>query len=119
MAEKTNGKSLNYIIIVVGIIAVLLVGFIIFKVVKNNNSWREAKNEESIVIKDKDSKEVKIEKLQKKIELINEDIEDIQVKINPELDKMNQLYEEYVGVMNEFQPVAPAVDESTPETSEE
>lgn len=106
MAEKMDKKSLTIVIIaIVAIIVVLIVGFSVFKIAKSN-SWKDAKSAEDIVISDKDSNEVKIEKLQKKIELLNGDIEKIQLELNPELEKLNTLYEEYVSTMNELQPAA-------------
>lgn len=114
MAEKLKGKPLYIIIAVVAAIVVLIISFAIVKKVQNN-SWKKATSAEAIVISDKDSNEVKAEKLQKKIELINADIEKIQVKLNPELEKLNSLYEEYVNVMNENQTVAPAVEEQPAE----
>ncbi|MBR3002071.1 MAG: hypothetical protein IKF38_00645, partial [Clostridia bacterium] len=98
----------------VAVIVILIIGFAVIKMVKNNNSWKEAKNADDIVIKDNDSNEVKAEKLQKKIELINADIEEIQLKLNPELEKLNELYEEYVTAMNENQGVV-VTDEATEE----
>ena len=75
MAEKLKGKSL-YIIIAVAVVIVLIIGFAVVKKVQSN-SWRKATSAEAIVINDKDSNEVKAEKLQKKIELLNADIEKI------------------------------------------
>ena len=117
MAEKLNSKSLKIILIAVAVIVILIIGFAVIKMVKNNNSWKEAKNADDIVIKDNDSNEVKAEKLQKKIELINADIEEIQLKLNPELEKLNKLYEEYVAAMNENQGVV--VTDETPQEDEE
>ena len=114
MAEKLNNKSLKILLIAVAVIVILIIGFAVIKMVKNNNSWKEAKNADDIVIKDNDSNEVKAEKLQKKIELINADIEEIQLKLNPELEKLNELYEEYVTAMNENQGVV-VTDEATEE----
>lgn len=117
MAEKLNSKSLKIILIAVAVIVILIIGFAVIKMVKNNNSWKEAKNADDIVIKDNDSNEVKAEKLQKKIELINADIEEIQLKLNPELEKLNKLYEEYVAAMNENQ--GAVVTDETPQEDEE
>lgn len=126
MAEKLKNKTF-IIIIVAAIVVVLILGIAIFKVVSSKNSWKKATNADDISISEKDSNEVKAEKLQKKIELINEEIEKMQVKLNPELEKLNALYEEYVNVMNDNQPVAteapteePTEEETTaPETTEE
>lgn len=119
MAEKTNGKSLNIGIIIIAIIVVVAVGFGIFKLANNNNSnWKEAKSQQDIVINDSDSKEIKVEKLQKKIELINQDIEKVQEKIDPELKNLNSLYEEYVGEMNKYQTGVPASEEDMNQAQE-
>lgn len=106
MASKIEGKSLKIIIIAAVAIVVLILVFAIFRVVKSNNSWKDATDYKSITISDKDSDEVKIEKLQKKIELINEEIEKMQLELNPELEKLNTLYEEYVNTMNQSQPIS-------------
>lgn len=113
MAEKLKGKTLYIVIIAVAVILVLIIGGIIIKKV-SANSWKKATSAEAIVINEKDSTEVKTEKLQKKIELINQEIEEIQLRLNPELEKLNKLYEDYVGVMNEYQTGSP-VEETTEE----
>ena len=113
MADKLKNKSF-IIIAVAAAVVVLILGIAIFKVVQSKNAWKDAKRAEDIVISEKDSKEVKAEKIQKKIELLNEDIEKIQVKLNPELEKLNSLYEEYVNAMNENQPAAAETVEEAP-----
>lgn len=118
MAQKTNGKSLNVGIIIIVIIVVIAVGFGIFKLANNNSNWKEAKKYQDIEIKDSDSKEVKVEKLQKKIELINQNIDKVQEKIDPELKKLNSLYEEYVGEMNKYQTGVPASEEDMKQAEE-
>lgn len=119
MAEKLKDKSFKIIIAVAVAIVALIIIFAVFKVVKSNNAWKNATKAEDVVIKDKDSNEVKAEKIQKKIELINKDIEEIQLRLNPELEKLNGLYEEYVSVMNEFQTGTETVEEPTEEPAEE
>lgn len=118
MAEKKNGKSLNIGIIIVAIIVVIAVVFGIVKLVGNNSNWKESKSQQDIIIKDSDSKEVKIEKLQKKIELLNKDIDKVQEKIDPELKKINSLYEEYVAEMNKYQTGVPATEEDMKQAEE-
>ena len=118
MAEKLKGKTLYIVIIAVAVILVLIIGGIIIKKV-SANSWKKATSADSIVINEKDSTEVKTEKIQKKIELINQDIEKIQLKLNPELEKLNKLYEDYVGVMNEYQTGTPTEEAPAEETTEE
>lgn len=100
MAEKT--KSINIGIIVIAIIVVLAIGFGIYKVVEKS-SIKNAKSSSDIVINDRDSDQLKKEKINKKIELINKEIEKIQADTQPELEKINKLYEEYVSAMNESQ----------------
>ncbi len=119
MAEKLKGKTLYIIIIAVAAVLVLIIGGIIINKVVGKNSWKKATSADSIVVNEKDSTEVKTEKIQKKIELINQDIEKIQVRLNPELEKLNKLYEEYVGVMNEYQTGTPAEEQPAEETTSE
>lgn len=102
MAEKT--KSVNIGIIILAIIVIVVAGFGIYKFVQKRNI-ENAKSSKDIVIHDNDSDKLKIEKINKKIELINKEIEDIQASTEPELEKLNKLYEEYVTVMNEPQTV--------------
>ena len=119
MAEKLKGKTLYIVIIAVAVILVLIIGGIVIKNVISKNSWRKATSADSIVVNEKDSTEVKTEKIQKKIELINQDIEKIQLKLNPELEKLNKLYEDYVGVMNEYQTGTPTEEAPAEENTEE
>lgn len=114
MSEKTNGKSISFVAVIIVIIILLLAVFGIYNLVISNN-WKYAKKAEDIVINDNDSDDVKLKKIQSKIELLNEDIEKIQEELNTELNKMNTLYEEYVSVMNEYQIGAPVTDETTKE----
>lgn len=116
MAEKLKGKTLYIVIIAVAVVLVLIIGGIIIKNVASKNNWKNATSADAIVINEKDSTEVKTEKLQKKIELINEEIDNIQLKLNPELEKLNDLYEEYVNVMNGNQTVTETVEETPAET---
>lgn len=104
MAEKN--KKANIGIIIIAVIIVIAVGFGIYKMLQGNNI-AGAKKSADIVISESDSKEVKIQKLQKKLELVNKEIEKVEAESAPELEKINKLYEEYVGVMNEFQTSIP------------
>lgn len=88
------------VIIVIAIIAVLLIGYGVSKLIANHNI-ETAKSSKDIVVKDSDSKELKIKKIEKKIELINQEIDAVQSATKPELEKLNKLYEEYVSTMNE------------------
>lgn len=106
MASKSEGKSLKIIIIAAIAVVVLILVIAMAIVIKNKNSWKDATDYKDITISEKDSDQVKSEKLQKKLELLNQEIEKMQLSLNPELEKMNSLYEEYVNVLNETQPVA-------------
>ena len=64
MAEKLKGKTLYIVIIAVAVILVFIIGGIIIKKV-SANSWKKATSADSIVINEKDSTEVKTEKIQK------------------------------------------------------
>ena len=115
MAEKTKGKvsvkergkSDSIIAIIVGIVVIVAVIFGIYKLV-NNDGWKDATTVEEVVIKESDSDDVKVEKLQKKIQLLTTDIDKIQSEVNTKLEEMNNLYEEYVAEMNKYQTGAPA-----------
>lgn len=105
MNKKAKIKSISIIVVI--LIIVIVTGFAIYKVLQNNN-WKNASEVEDIIIKDSDSDDVKIQKIQTKIELINKDINGIQEKLNIELQKMNDLYEEYVEEMNQYQTGVPS-----------
>lgn len=117
MEEKRRGKFIIIIVIVILIIAIGLGVFFYFNN-KKNNEWREAKSVEEIVINDKDSKKVKIEKIQKKIELLNAQIDQIQLRLNPELEKLNSFYEDYVQEVKTTNPQEEIIDESSEEEVE-
>lgn len=117
MEEKRRGKPIIIIIIVILIIAIGL-GVFFYYNNKKNNEWREAKSVEEIVINEKDSNAVKIEKIQKKIELLNAQIDQIQLKLNPELEKLNSLYEDYVQEVKVQNPNEEIVEESSEEEIE-
>lgn len=114
MSEKTSdkqqGKQINLAVIIIAIVVIVIAGFVIYKVVGADNSWKQATKVEDIVIKDSDSDSVKVEKMQAKIELLNKDINKIQEDLNVELEKMNGLYEEYVSTMNEYQSGVPVTE---------
>ena len=98
MAEKI--KPINISIAVIAIVITLALGFSIYRLIKKNDI-SSAKSSKDIVISDKDSDELKIKKINKKIELIDEEIEKIQAETAPELEKLNQLYEDFISTMNE------------------
>lgn len=109
--EKLKEKKLLLIVIAVGIIITLtIVGICIYQNGKNEEDIEEetstnpyvldAKKADDIKINDSDSKEVKIEKIQGKIEILNREIEKKQEKVDIELERVNKLYEEYVIVKN-------------------
>ena len=102
MAEKNKKKSINLIVIIIAIVVIALIVFGIVKVVQNNN-WKNATEVDQIEIKESDSDQIKVEKMQKKIELLNKDIGTLQEKLNQELEKMNGLYVQYVDEINKYQ----------------
>ena len=106
MEEKTNVKSIFYVVAIVVVIAILAGAYFLIK-----NNTGSVKDVDKIVIKENESDEEKIAKLQKKIELLNERINKIQEEINPELEKINDLYEEYVNAMNAGQQVQTSIQE--------
>ena len=98
MAEKMNIKSFKIILIVAAIIVFLIIGFAVSK--NKKNGWQKSNEVDDIVINEKDSKEVKIQKIEKKIELLNDKLDEMQDKINIESEKANSLYTERVKLMN-------------------
>lgn len=100
--EPKNKQRVSIVLIIVIITVVVLAGVGIYKLVTRDD-WHNAKTVDEIVINADDSDEVKLEKLQAKVDLINKDINSLQEKLNIELDTMNELYKEYVQVMNEYQ----------------
>ena len=100
--SKQKKKPVKLIAIIVAIIVVIIAGVLIYRQF-GENSWKKATKAEEIIIQEKDSKDVKKQKIQAKIELINKDIGKIDEELNIELEKMNKLYEEYINVMNEYQ----------------
>jgi len=108
--EKLKEKKWLLLIIGIIIIIVIMVGVRMSQNTKKQEDIRDetstnpyvakAKKADDIQIKDSDSKEVKIEKIQGKIELLNKEIDEKQEKIAIELEKVNKLYEEYIIVMS-------------------
>lgn len=116
MAKREKVEKKKGVPIVVIILAVVIVGVIIYGIASHfgkkevtedgtlvNEYAQGAKDADDIKIKDSDSKEVKIEKLQGKIELLNKEIEEKQSKIDEKNTELNKLYEDYVNIMNESQ----------------
>ncbi|MBR3163112.1 MAG: hypothetical protein IKF17_03315 [Clostridia bacterium] len=100
MTDKLKSKLIIILVAIVFIVALIIGAFIINKS-KINSNWQEAKSADEIVISNKDSDQVKIEKIQKKIELLNSEIEKKQEELKPEIDKLNSLYEENVKAIIE------------------
>jgi len=114
MAEQqiSNKKQMPIMIIAIAVIVVLVVGIIIWKVSSGGSSEEnanvnkyaaKARSVEDIKINDNDSTEVKIQKLQGKIELLNKEINEKQEEINKESEKVNKMYEDKVSIMNKYQ----------------
>lgn len=116
-AKRSKKKSKQGIpiipIIIVVVVIVAIVGVFIYNKNKKteitedgtqvNQYAAKAKNADDIKIKDSDSKEVKIEKIQGKLELISKEVDEKQAQIDSETEELNKLYEEYVNIMNESQ----------------
>ena len=113
MAKREKKKGVPIVVI---ILAIVIVAIIIFGIISHfskkevtedgtliNEYAQGAKDADDIKIKDSDSKEVKVEKLQGKIELINKEIDEKQAKIDEKNAELNKLYEDYVNIMNESQ----------------
>ncbi|MBR3163116.1 MAG: hypothetical protein IKF17_03335 [Clostridia bacterium] len=90
-----SGKIKKIVIIVVAIIVVLSVAFIVYGKTRNNKEWQNATAASEIVINESDSKDIKIKKIEKKIELLNSEIQEYNNQIEPEVEELNKLYEEY------------------------
>ena len=116
MAKREKVEKKKGVPIVVIILAVVIVALIIYGLVSHfskkersedgtlvNEYAQGAKDADDIKIKDNDSKEVKIEKIQGKLELINKELDEKQAKIDAENGELNKLYEDYVNIMNESQ----------------
>ena len=111
MAKQQQNRKNIPIIAIVLIIVVIIAGIVIWRVATGGNENTEstnkyasrAKDADDIKIKDNDSDEVKVEKLQGKIELLNKEIDEKQAELDKEYEEINKLYEEYVSVMNEYQ----------------
>ena len=109
--EKKKGVPIVLIVLVLVIVALIIYGVVSHlskeKVTEDgtlvNQYAQGAKDADDIKIKNSDSKEVKIEKLQGKIELINKEIDEKQAKIDEKNTELNKLYEDYVNIMNESQ----------------
>lgn len=69
--------------------------------VEQNPYAKKAKTADDIKINENDSKEVKIEKIQGKLELMNKEINEKQAVIETENEVLSKLYEQYTSVMNE------------------
>ena len=71
--NKEKKKSINLVVVIIAIIVIILIVLGIVKIVQNND-WKNATESDQIEIKESDSDQVKVEKMQKKIELLNQDI---------------------------------------------
>lgn len=114
MARKEEKKGVPVIVIILAIVIIALIAYVIYNNVANKQKVAEdgtlinqyaanAKSADDIKIKDSDSEEVKIEKIQGKLELLNKEIDEKQEEINKEREELNKLYEKYVSVMNQSQ----------------
>ena len=113
--EKKRKKGIPVFPIIVAIVVIAVICFIMFKVLDNgkqevgedgtpgNQYALRADSADDIKIKDSDSTEVKIEKIQGKLELLNKEIDEKQGEMDSKSSELNNLYEEYVSVMNESQ----------------
>ncbi len=111
-AKTKQGVPVIAILLVI-VVIVAIVAVVIYNRNKNpevandgtqvNQYAAKAKNADDIKIKDSDSNEVKIEKIQGKLELLNKEIDQKQSDLNTETEKLNKLYEQYVSIMNESQ----------------
>ena len=110
--RKQQGVPLIAIVLVI-VVIVAVVAIVIYNRNKEpeiaadgtqvNQYAAKAKNADDMKINDIDSNEVKIEKIQGKLELLNKEIDEKQSEIDTETQKLNKLYEEYVSIMNESQ----------------
>ena len=100
--------------VIVAIVVIAVIVFAIIKVVNKepeiaedgtivNKYLANAKSADDIKIKEDDSKEVKVEKIQGKLELLNKEIDEKKTEIDTKSSELNKLYEEYVNIMNESQ----------------
>ena len=117
MAEKKqkSKKSVPVLPIIIAVVVIAVICIIVYNVINNgkqevgedgtlvNQYAANAKSADDIKIKDSDSNEVKIEKIQGKLELLNKEIEEKQAQMDSKNSEINTLYEEYVSVMNENQ----------------
>ena len=113
--EKKKKKGVPVFPIMVAIVVIAVVCVIVYNVINNgkqevgedgtivNQYAANAKSSDDIKIKDSDSSEVKIEKIQGKLELLNKEIDGKQAEIDLGTSELNKLYEEYISVMNESQ----------------
>lgn len=121
MAEKQKKakakKSKQGVPVIAIVLVIVVIVAIIAIVVYNKNKKPDiaddgtqvnqyaasAESSDDIKIKDSDSDEVKIEKIQGKLELLNKEIDEKQSEVDTETQKLNKLYENYVAIMNESQ----------------
>lgn len=118
MANQETKKSINITRIVIALVVVGVVVIGLF-ILTNKGDYKNAKSADEIRISNSDSTELKVEKIQKKIEFLNREIDELQGKINPELEKLNSLYEEYINLTNQNRPSEPEVEETNSQESSE
>lgn len=125
MAKKKKGIPVIYIVVIVAMIITL--GLVIYRnsqkeetipkgeainqgsqQVEQNPYAKKAKTAEDIKINEDDSDEVKVEKIQGKLELMNKEISKKQAVIEAENEVLSKLYEQYTTVMNETVTEIPA-----------
>lgn len=117
MAKTKRGIPAIYIVVMIAMI--ITIGLVIYRnmqkeeakpkveeinqgqQVEQNPYAKKAKTADDIKINENDSKEVKIEKIQGKLELMNKEINEKQAVIETENEVLSKLYEQYTSVMNE------------------
>jgi len=120
MAQKKKGIPLIAIIIAIAVIITLALA--IYKNIINapetqkqkaekteqqdqetiqNPYAKKAKTSQDIKIEESDTKEVKLEKTQGKLELMDQEIKQKQTQLQQENEKLNELYNQYAKQANE------------------
>ena len=115
MAKEQGQGGFPVKIVVIAIIVVLLIAGVVIWMMTGkgttggtetgevNKYAQHARTAEDIKIKENDPQDVKVEKLQGKIEILTNQIDKKQEEITKESEAVSKLYDEYVSIMNQYQ----------------
>ncbi|MBR3163114.1 MAG: hypothetical protein IKF17_03325 [Clostridia bacterium] len=114
-----NKQKIIKIIGIAVVIVVIILDFATVNKLRGKNSWQNAKSADKVEIKEKDSNEVKADKVQKKIDILTEEINNLQNELDSKLEELNNLYAENANLKSDIQNSEERQEEEQPEEATE